>query len=234
MIPMPLERLSDLLPARGRPRFADLAERQRYLRDYASTAHTTLTVGNTQTTTATEPTRLRSVQVDGGVSGGTVTVQVQVDGRDMFLDGVRPVSGSTAAEATDRSVFPSGAVISTVIEASSGAPTGTANVVIDTEPFALTPYEPLVPLSARDRLHRSRRGLLEQERRRRRAGAPLSSQLESPVIEPKRASVVRRPNQHVGVIFATPNRTSIAPSPARRTTDPKLPPRTKPRPRRGY
>lgn len=148
-------RLQDHLPDPRRPALPDLRERNQFFRAELSASHSTLTVGNTQTQTTTEQQRIRSVQV-GAVSGGTVTVQVQVDGRDMFLDGHRPVSGSGPSDSSDVYVFPAGSVVSTIIEASSGVPTGTAQVAIETEPYVLLPWSDTVQLHGKLRISRRR------------------------------------------------------------------------------
>ena len=154
---LPQPRLSDFMPDRNRSAISDILARNRFFQAGMQADHTTLTVGNTVTQTTDELQRVRSIQV-GTVAGGTVTVQVQVDGRDIFADASRPVSGGAVGEPTDVYTFPAGSVISTIIEADSGTPTGTANIVIEAEPFQLLPRSEMVELRGKDRLllHRRR------------------------------------------------------------------------------
>lgn len=154
-------RLSDHMPDRRRGSIPDLLARHRYWQDSMSSQHTTLTVGNTVTQTTDEQLRIKNVQV-GTVTGGTVTVQVQVEGRDIFTDASRPVSGGAVMEPTDIYTFPAGTPIATIIEASSGVPAGAANIVIATEPFELLPRSDLVELQGKDRLKMSSRRLAQQ------------------------------------------------------------------------
>lgn len=151
MSPIPSTRLADLFPDPARPRIPDALARNLYFQSTFETEHTALTVGNTVTKTTDELQRIKSVQV-GSVSGGTVTVQVQVDGRDVFDDTVRPISGGAVREPTDVYTFPAGSVISTIIEADSGTPAGTANIVIETEPYQLLPRSSVEELRGKDRL----------------------------------------------------------------------------------
>lgn len=148
--------LQDYLPDPRLPALADVRERNLFLRGDASTQLTTITVGGTATTLTSEPLRIRSAQVQT-VSGGTITVQVQLDGRDIFDDTVRPVSGSVARDPTNSYIVPAGTVITTTVEADSGVPAGTANVVIETEPYILVPRTPEIKLKGKDRLRVSKR-----------------------------------------------------------------------------
>lgn len=150
---LPRHRIRDFLPDKRRAALTDIRERVLYLRGRMQSTHTSLSVSDTQTAArASEVQRIRSVEV-GDVSGGTVTVQVQVDGRDMFLDGNRPVSGDINRVPDSRYYnFPAGSVVTTIIEATSGAPTGDAKVVIDTEPFVLVPIVPTLKLKGKNRL----------------------------------------------------------------------------------
>ncbi len=147
-------------PDPRRPRLEDMRARYQFFKGSESTSHSTLTVGNEQSTLISAPLRIRQAQVEG-VTGGTVTVQVTVDGRDLFSDAHRPVSDSGGKEVSDLYVIPAGSVVKTIIEASSGVPAGTANVLIDTEPFELVEPIPDVKLTGRDRLFSSRRRLAE-------------------------------------------------------------------------
>jgi len=150
-------RLSDLLPDERRPSIRDSAQRNLYLKGSLISNHTTLAVSNeAQADVDGMPQRLRSVEVQG-VSGGTVTVQVKVNGVDAFDDAVRPVSDAGPSDVSSVYVFPAGTEVKSVIEATSGTPTGQANVLIDTEPFVLLgKFQPVV-LQGADRLFPSRR-----------------------------------------------------------------------------
>ena len=88
-------------------------------------------------------------------------MQVQGDGRDLFDDTQRPVSGAAPKEATDLYIIPAGTPITTVVEADSGLPTGTANVVLETEPYRLFPQLETVVLHGRNRLRVSERRAAE-------------------------------------------------------------------------
>lgn len=121
-----------------------------------STQHTALAVGDTKTQLASELLRIRGAQA-GTVAGGTVTFQVQADGRDLFSDALRPVSGGAFQEATDLYTIPPGTVIGTVIEATTGTPTGNANIVIDMEPYVRPPVVKVIVLRGKDRMFMSRR-----------------------------------------------------------------------------
>lgn len=149
-------RLSEHLPDERRPKLADILTRNEYAQSTLSSDHTDLTVGNTQTQTTDDLQRVRSVQV-GSVSGGTVTIQMQVEGRDIFDDAARPVSGGEVQRPTEVYTFPAGSVVDTIVEASSGVPTGTANVVIETEPYVLGPRFEERVLRGKDRLLGSKR-----------------------------------------------------------------------------
>lgn len=150
--------LSDHFPDPRFPAAADIRNRWRYTRSSAGTSHSTLAVGNEQTTRVREPLRIRQMKV-GEVSGGTVTVQVKANGRDIFPDGNRPVSGGrpTKPHRKGSYIIPAGSILTTIIEATSGVPAGTAAVVIDTEPFTLLPKNAPVKLKGKDRLRPSRR-----------------------------------------------------------------------------
>ena len=155
-------RLSDHLQDARRPAIPDLRTRNLFFRDTVTTIHTSVAVNSTQTLIADETQRIRSVRV-GTVTGGTVTVQMQVDGRDLFDDTVRPVSGGAVREPTNLYLFPAGSAIQTIIEATSGVPVAPANVVIETEPYYLAPQLPEVTPTGGDRLPpswRERRDLL--------------------------------------------------------------------------
>ena len=149
--------LSDLLADELRPKLLDTAQRNVFLHGALESEHTTLAVADeARAETDGMPQRIRSVEV-AGVSGGTVTVQVTVNGRDIFDDTVRPVSDAGPAEATDIYVFPAGSDVKTIIEATSGTPTGTASVVITTEPYILLgKFQPVV-LRGKARMFSSRR-----------------------------------------------------------------------------
>ena len=152
--------LSDHLPD---PRYAaipDMRRRNVFSGGSMVNALAAVAVSTTTTTYTTEPLRVRSAQV-GAVTGGTITVQVQADGRDLFDDTQRPASGAAPKEATDLYIIPAGTPITTTIEADSGIPTGTANVVLETEPFRLLPQLETVVLRRGDRLHVSRRNEAE-------------------------------------------------------------------------
>lgn len=155
---LPIPRMKDYLPDPRRPSLQDIRERYLYLRGNINSQHTSLSVSDTvEATKTTELQRVRSVEV-GEVSGGTVTVQVYVDGRPVFLDAERPVSGGGSMAPSNRYYnFPAGSVVKTVIEATSGVPAGSANVVIDTEPFVLVPIVEDVKLKGRQRLKHSER-----------------------------------------------------------------------------
>jgi hypothetical protein len=120
-----------------------------------TTQHTTLAVNETLTFTTTELLRIRGAQVQT-VSGGTITVQVQANGRDLFDDTVRPISGAAPQEVTHLYTIPAGSAVSTIVEATSGVPTGTANIIVNVEPFEVLP-KPAIALIGRDRLRLSRR-----------------------------------------------------------------------------
>ena len=149
-------RPSDHLADQHRAAIPDLRTRNLFFQDSMATQHTTLAVSNTITKTVDEFMRIRSVRV-GTVTGGTVTIQVQVDGRDLFDDTLRPVSGGAVREPTNVYTFPAGSAVSTIIEATSGVPSGNANVVIEIEPYRLAPQLPTVAPSGGDRLPPSRR-----------------------------------------------------------------------------
>jgi hypothetical protein len=130
--------------------------RNLYTATSLSTGLGDVAVSTEATTVTTEPTRIRSAQVQG-VSGGTVTVQVYADGRPLFDDTQRPVSGGAPMEATDLYTVPAGTVVTTVIEADSGTPTGTPSVLIEAEAYTLVPRSDRVELRGKDRLRPSRR-----------------------------------------------------------------------------
>lgn len=155
---LPQQSIRDFFPDPRRPALRDIQDRLLYLRGAMSSSHTSLSVSDTaQAGKATELQRIRSVEV-GDVSGGTVTIQVQVDGRDVFKDGNRPVSGGVNRIPDSRYYnFPAGSVVTTIIEATSGVPTGTASVVIDTEPFVVVPIIPELKLKGKSRLFVDRR-----------------------------------------------------------------------------
>lgn len=153
---LPVIPLAQHFPDPRYPTLPDITARNRFFQSALSLQHTTLSVNDTQTQTATELQRVKLVQV-GTVSGGTVTVQLQVEGRDLFDDTVRPVSGAAVREPTNVYTFPAGSVLSTIIEATSGSPTGTANVVIETEPYILSPQLETVKLKGKARLRVSKR-----------------------------------------------------------------------------
>ena len=147
--------LSDHLPD---PRYAaipDMRARQSYSGGSLS-ATPAVAVASTDTTLATELLRIRSVQV-GAVAGGTVTVQLQADGRDLFDDAERPVSGAAPKDVSAIYNIPAGTPVTAIVEADSGVPTGTANVAITTEPYRLLPQLETVALRRGDRLRVSRR-----------------------------------------------------------------------------
>lgn len=149
--------LSDLLPDPARPAMRDVAQRNIYLQGALASTHTSLAVSDTVSAeTDGMPQRLRTVQVSG-VAGGTVTVQVQVNGVDAFDDASRPVSGAAAAEVSNIYIFPAGTSVKTVIESTTGAPTGEAEVDIQAEPYVLLGRFQPVELQGKDRLFPSRR-----------------------------------------------------------------------------
>lgn len=149
--------LSDLLPDPARPALADVRDRNLFLSGELESTHTTLAVSDEATAeTDGMPQRLRSVEV-GAVAGGTVTVQVQVNGVDAFDDASRPVSGAGPSDVSSPYVFPAGTSVVSVIEATTGVPTGEANVVIETEPYILRPRRQPVELRGKDRLRVSKR-----------------------------------------------------------------------------
>lgn len=141
----------DYLPDPARPAIADTGDRNVRFLSEAATEHTSLVVSDTQSLEFDEPTLIRTVTV-GPTSGGTVTVQVQVDGRDIFDDTARPTSG-TAVEPTDSYLAPARTPVSTIIEATSGTPTGSTGVVLDTEGAVLLERHAPVVLEGADRLH---------------------------------------------------------------------------------
>lgn len=147
------DRLSDYLPDQRRSAIGDMLARNLFLRSSLLTTHTTLAANDTVTTQASESLRIREVQV-GAVSGGTVTLQVYVDGVPVFQNSLRPVSGGAVRQPhlRDRWVIPGRSIVKTIIEATSGAPTGSANVVITTEPFVMVPQTPEIALKGRGRL----------------------------------------------------------------------------------
>jgi len=153
--------LSDLLPDPSRPALKDMAQRNIYLQGQLSGTHTTLAVSDAVALeTDGVSQRLRSAQV-GTVSGGTVTVQVQVNGVDAFDDASRPVSGAAPQDVTNMYIFPPGTAVTTIVEATTGVPTGEASVVIDTEPHVLLGKFQPVKLEGKDRLFPSRRKAAE-------------------------------------------------------------------------
>jgi len=154
----------DLRPDRRRPVLADVAARQQFYSGAITTTHTTLAVNETITAFTDELQRFRGVQV-GAVAGGTVTVQVQAEGRDLFDDTTRPVSGGEVQRPTEPYLIPAGTPITTIIEATSGVPTGTAGVVIETEPFVVHPRPAWVELRGKDRMFASRRRQAEAANR---------------------------------------------------------------------
>lgn len=153
--------LSDLLPDSTRPAMRDISQRNIYLQGQLEGAHTSLAVSD-EADLATDglPQRLRSVQVSG-VSGGTVTVQVKVNGVDAFPDAVRPVSGVGTQDVPAPYIFMAGTEVTSVIEATTGAPTGTAHVAVDTEPYVLLGRFKPVELQGKDRMFPSRRRAAE-------------------------------------------------------------------------
>jgi hypothetical protein len=120
------------------------------------------------------------------VTGGTVTVQVYVDGRPLYDDTQRPVSDSGWKEATDLYIVPAGSVVTTTIEATSGTPAGTANVSIDTEPYTLVPRSATVELHGRDRLRVSNR------RAAAAVNAGMAPSVEARGIAARRMSAIER------------------------------------------
>src|SRR3989304_1193517 len=149
--------LSEYLPDARYPSIPDVNSRWRYSSASLQSTHTTLAVNdeaNAETDGQTQ--RIRSMQV-GAAAGGTVTVQLQVNGRDIFDDAERPGSGGAEKEATAIYEFPPGTPVVTAIEATSGVPTGEADTIISTELFTLLPQIPTVVLRGKDRLRVSRR-----------------------------------------------------------------------------
>lgn len=128
----------DLSPDPTRPGPADILARNLYFKDSLTATHTTLAVSNTLSQSVDSAMRINRVYV-GTVSGGTVTIQIQVNGRDIFDDTLRPVSGGESRWPTDKYIITPGSLISSIIEATSGVPTGNANVVIKVSPFTLLP-----------------------------------------------------------------------------------------------
>jgi len=162
--------LSEYLPDARYASLPDVAARWRYSSASLQSTHTTLAVNdeaNAETDGQTQ--RIRSMQV-GAVAGGTVTVQLQVNGRDIFDDAERPVSGGAEKEATAIYEFPPGTPVVTVIETTSGVPTGEADTIISTELFTLLPQIPTVVLRGKDRLRVSRR----REAERANTGVDIS------------------------------------------------------------
>ena len=152
-----LYELSPLLPDPSRAALRDTQQRNLYLQTYLWSTHSTLAVNDTESAEGDgHPERIRSVQV-GEVTGGTVTVQVQVEGADVFLDDERPVSGGEPEEASAPWIFTAGTPVATIIEATTGTPTGDASVVIETEMYLLLSKFVPIKLKGRDRLHTSRR-----------------------------------------------------------------------------
>src|SRR3990167_6229840 len=100
----------------------------------------------------------------------TLAVNDEVNGRDIFDDAERPVSGGAEKEATAIYEFPPGTPVVTVIEATSGVPTGEAHTIISTELFTLLPQIPTVVLRGKDRLRVSRR----REAERANTGVDIS------------------------------------------------------------
>ena len=156
--------LSHYLPDPRRPAITDLQRRYQYFKASETTQHTTLTVGNTKTARTTELQRIKQVRA-GGITGGTLTVQVQVNSRDIFQDALRPTTNGAPAKPhrEGKYTFPAGSTISTIVEATSGTPAGTLSVVIETEPFVLEPIPEPVVLRGKDRLFISRRREADDE-----------------------------------------------------------------------
>ena len=155
--------LSHYLPDPRRPALSDLQRRYRYFKATETTQHTTLTVGNTKTARTTELQRIKQVRA-GGITGGTLTVQVQVNSRDIFQDALRPTTNGAPAKPhrEGKYTFPAGSIISTIVEATSGVPAGTLSVVIETEPFVLEPIPEPVVLEHGDKLRISKRREAEE------------------------------------------------------------------------
>ena len=152
--------LSELSPDRRFAPVSDHLARNQYVQGGLQTSHTTLTVGDEQAEQFSGLQRVRSVQV-GPVSGGTVTVQVQVEGRDIFDDASRPVSGGAVQEPTDVYLMPAGTPVVSIIEADSGTPASDANVVLEIESYVLAPKIPHMVLHGKDRYRISRRRSVE-------------------------------------------------------------------------
>ena len=155
--------LSHYLPDPRRPALSDLQRRYQYFKATETTQHTTVTVGNTKTTRTTELQRIKSVRA-GAVTGGVLTVQVQVNGRDIFPDANRPLSGGRPARPHREGsyTFPANSTISTIVEADSGVSVAPLNVIIETEPFVLEPIPEPVVLEHGDKLRISKRREAEE------------------------------------------------------------------------
>lgn len=223
---LPMARLSDHFPDPNRSRLADHLDRNRYVQSFMAAQHSTLTVGNTQTQTTTELQRVRSVQA-GPVAGGTLTFQVYVDDRPIFDGSVRPVSGGGVMEPTDIYTIPAGSVVETIIEADSGVPAGTANVVIETEPYELRPRHEIVKLTGKNRLFASRRRRMEQANVGTDPEAPQDA-LAGP------SGVVNRPTTNADGVTVGPTGIPYRRSDPPRRTPPRdgnPPPRPRPWPR---
>jgi len=156
-----VSKLSDYLPDPRRPALPDILNRNLFFQAVETTTHSTLAIGNEQEELTHELQRIKRVRV-GDVTGGTVTIQVQVDGRDMFLDANRPVSGLEEREPDARYTFPAGSVLKTIYEAETGVPASDVRVVIELEPFVLVPPLPEVKVEGKDRLFPSRRRAAQQ------------------------------------------------------------------------
>jgi hypothetical protein len=152
-----LYEVSQLLPDETRPVLKDTRQRNLYLQAALWSTHDNLAVSDTEHAEGDgHPERIRAVQVSG-VAGGTVTVQVQVEGADVFLDAERPVSGGEPEEASAPWIFTAGTPVTTIIEATSGTPTGEAHVDIATESYVLLSRFVPVQLRGRERLRTSKR-----------------------------------------------------------------------------
>lgn len=168
--------LSSLLPDPNRPAPRDVAQRNLYLAGELESEHTTLSVSDTSYADVDGlPQRIRSLEVSA-VSGGTVTVQCYVDGVPLYSDAERPVSGGGTTPVPAPFIFPAGAEVKTVIEDTTGTPTGTASVPMSTEPYILLGrYQP-VDLHGAERLKVSAR---QQATALNTAGVPAGAERAS-------------------------------------------------------
>jgi hypothetical protein len=136
---------------------ADVRRRNIYSVGYDATQHTSTVLSDTQTFLAENLGRVAKVTLMNTVAAVVdFTVQVIVDGRDIYDDALRPtiLAGATTsitAEVPSKHPYKRGDVVQTVIEAVDATQTGVLNVSIETEPYELVPLALVIPLTARQR-----------------------------------------------------------------------------------